>query len=81
MKNDVKSSISKLRSLREELCKKQSKWDEAFKVKDEIVAELKNLKDFTDKPSSTKQCISGKIDNLLILLDPDRENEKEKCDE
>ena len=41
MKCDTKTSISKLRSLREELCKKQVKWKEAFQVKDELVEELK----------------------------------------
>jgi|10_taG_2_1085330.scaffolds.fasta_scaffold02690_8 hypothetical protein len=81
MNCETKSSIEKLRKLRDELCKNQKKWDEAFKIKDEIVTELKNLKDFTESPKSTKKCISGKIDNLLILLDPDRENEKGNCDE
>ena len=76
MNDDMKSSISKLRSLREELCNKQSKWKEAFHVKDEIVEQLKALKMIADAPDSTKQCVSNKIDSLLILLDPERESEQ-----
>ena len=81
MKCETKSSIQKLRDLRDELCKSQKKWDEAFKIKDEIVVELKKLKDLADSPSTTKKNISNKIDNLLVLLDPDRNSEKEKYNE
>tara|TARA_B100000214_G_C23868508_1_gene581470 strand:+ start:730 stop:969 length:240 start_codon:yes stop_codon:yes gene_type:complete len=77
MKNEMKSSISKLRSLREDLCKKQSSWKQAFEIKDQIVMELNLLKEFTDSTSSTKEQISEKIDCLLILLDPARENGEE----
>ena len=81
MKCDTKSSISKLRSLREELCKKQTRWEEAFNVKDALVSELKLLKELADCQESTKQCISNKIDSLLLLLDPARENEQGGEDE
>jgi len=81
MKCDTKSSISKLRSLREELCKKQNRWEEAFHIKDAVVEELQSLKELADCPESTKQCISSGIDNLLMLLDPNREDESGEEDE
>lgn len=71
----MKSSISKLRSLRDDLCRKQSKWKEAFNIKDEIVVQLNSLKTLADSPDSTKECISRKIDSLLVLLDPNRADE------
>ena len=74
---ESKSSITRLRSLREELCKKQKIWKDAFDIKDQLVSELKNLKELADSPDSTKECLSKKIDNLLILLDPARENGEE----
>ena len=76
MQDEMKSSISKLRSLRDDLCKKQSKWKEAFNIKDEIVIQLNSLKTLADSPDSTKECISKKIDSLLVLLDPNRADEK-----
>ena len=43
MQDEMKSSISKLRSLRDDLCRKQSKWKEAFNIKDEIDDAIKNV--------------------------------------
>ena len=76
---DTKSSISRLRKLREDLCKKQSDWKKAFKIKDAIVEELKNLKTIAEDSTSDKKEIVAKIDSLLILIDPERELESEDC--
>ena len=78
MQDEAKSSITRLRSLREELCKKQKVWKEAFHVKDMLVTELKSLKELAASPDSTKESLSSKIDDLLILLDPARENGEEQ---
>jgi len=77
---ETKVSIAKLRKLREELCGKQKQWKNAFAVKDAVVTELKVLKEYAGDPESSREKLVEKIDSLLILIDPDRENELETCD-
>ena len=77
---ETKSSIAKLRKLREELCGKQNQWKNAFAIKDAIVSELKVLKEYACDPDSSREAIVKKIDCLLVLIDPDREEELETCD-
>lgn len=74
---DTKESITKLRKLRETLCEKQSEWKKAFAVKDTIVNELKALKESALDPDVGRDDILAKIDSLLILIDPDRQQELE----
>ena len=74
---DTKESITKLRKLREALCAEQSEWKKAFAVKDTIVCELKALKESALDPNTGKDDILEKIDSLLILIDPDRQQELE----
>ncbi len=78
---ETKDSIQKLRKLREELCGKQSKRKNAFAVKDVIVDELKVLKIHASDPDVCRDDIVSKIDSLLVLLDPDRKKDLEKCNE
>lgn len=77
---DTKSSIDKLRELRDYLCKKQSNWEHAFKVKDAIVDQLRQLRSFADDPESKKIDIVQKIDSILVLIDSDRKEDLENCD-
>jgi len=74
---DTKESITKLRKLREDLCEKQSEWKKAFAVKDIIVNELKAIKESALDPNVDRGDILQKIDSLLILIDPDRQQELE----
>ena len=76
---DAKSSIAKLRELRDELCEKQAQWKNAFAIKDAVVEELKVLKERARDPDVSKEDIVKKIDSLLILIDPDRHEELETC--
>jgi hypothetical protein len=78
---ETKTSLAKLRELRDELCSKQKQWKSAFAIKDAVVHELKVLKEYADDPESTKNDVVVKIDLLLILIDPDRHQELETCDE
>ena len=77
MNCDAKESIVRLRKLREELCEKQSTWKQAFAVKDMVVQQLKVMKQSALSPGSTKEEILEKIEELLILIDPDRRKELE----
>jgi hypothetical protein len=76
---DTKSSIDKLRELRDYLCKKQSNWEHVFKVKDAIVDQLRQLKSFANDPKSKKEDIVQKIDSILTLIDSDRKEDLENC--
>ena len=61
---ETKTSIQKLRKLRDELCDKQSQWKKAFAVKDAVVNELKVLKTFASDPEVSRSDIVDKIDSL-----------------
>ena len=74
---DTKESITRLRKLRESLCEKQSEWKKAFAVKDTIVTELKAIKESALDPNVDRDDILEKIDSLLILIDPERQQELE----
>ena len=74
---DTKESITKLRKLREDLCEKQSEWKKAFAVKDIIVNELKAIKESALDPDVGREDLLERIDSLLILIDPDRQQELE----
>ena len=77
---DTKESITKLRQLRDNLCKKQSEWKKAFAVKDTIVSELNAIKQSALDPDVSRGQLLEKIDTLLILIDPERQKELEDQD-
>ena len=77
MDYDAKASITELRKLRDELCKKQKHWKSVFEVKDAIVQELKDLKLFIGDPNSSKEEIIKKIEALLTLMEPQLNNAKD----
>ena len=74
---DTKESILKLRKLREDLCEKQSEWKRDFTIKDKVVCELKAIQESALDPSVSREAILQKIDDLLVLIDPDRQQELE----
>ena len=78
---ETKKTIVKLRKLRDELCKKQIQWKNAFAIKDAIVIELKVLKLLIVDTEVSRDEIGKKVDSLLILIDPDRRQELENCNE
>tara|TARA_Y100001937_G_scaffold117456_1_gene170731 strand:+ start:599 stop:895 length:297 start_codon:yes stop_codon:yes gene_type:complete len=77
---DTKESITRLRKLREDLCEKQSEWKKAFAIKDTVVSELKSIKESALDPDVGREDILKRIDSLLILIDPERQQELENQD-
>ena len=73
MDSASKESIVRLRELRDQLCKKQSDWKRAFAVKDAVVEQLKSIKESALNPNVSREEILSKIDSLLVLIDPDRQ--------
>ena len=68
--------ISKLRSMREELCKKESNWRRAFDIKDWINDQLNELLRMSRDESVDKKDIEDRLEDILCVLEPeDKDNE------
>ena len=50
----IEERLEKLRNLRAKLCKKETNWQEAFKVRDWMVDQLKTLHDMSHSEVHTK---------------------------
>ncbi len=66
----ITERLKKLRDLREKLCDNQKEWKEAFKLRDWVVGELKQLSDITKKPDASMETVQKKIDDMLELFEP-----------
>ena len=68
--------ISKLRSMREELCKKEHNWKRAFDIKDWINEQLNELLIMSRDEKFEKKDIENRIEDILCVLEPeDKDNE------
>ena len=68
--------ISKLRSMREELCKKESNWKRAFDIKDWINDQLNELLRMSRDEKVDKKDIEDRLEDILCVLEPeDKDNE------
>ena len=68
--------ISKLRSMREELCKKEHNWRRAFDIKDWINDQLNELLRMSRDEKVDKKDIENRIEYILCVLEPeDKDNE------
>ena len=63
--------ISKLRSMREELCKKESNWKHAFDIKDWINEQLNELLNMSRDESVDKKDIEDRLEDILCVLEPE----------
>ena len=55
----IMESISRLRSLREKLCKNDSQWKKAFEVRDHVISSLEALQlKLDDEVTPKKECAS-----------------------
>tara|TARA_B100000287_G_C20278495_1_gene641035 strand:+ start:434 stop:664 length:231 start_codon:yes stop_codon:yes gene_type:complete len=76
MSDCVTSRLSKLREMRETLCKKEKTWKEAFAMRDWIVEQLSILHEMTTQDDVTKSDIKDRLDDLLCALDPGDKDER-----
>ncbi len=70
MKGDMSSltdRIAKLRSMRVELCKKESNWQKAFDVKDWINSQLNEVLKMSRDPNVTKKDIENRIEDIHTM--------------
>ena len=65
MKNETKSSILKLRALREKLCTSDTQWRKAFEVRDYVIENLKKLQVTLDDETTSKKDCASDLRNIL----------------
>ena len=68
--------ISKLRSMREELCKKESNWKRAFDIKDWINDQLNELLKMSRDESVEKKDIEDRLEDILCVLEPEDKDDE-----
>jgi len=76
MSDCVATRLSKLRNMRNSLCKKEKTWKEAFAMRDWIVEQLKILQTMTSDDQTLKKDIKERVDDLLCVLDPGEKDEQ-----
>ena len=65
MNKDTKSSIVKLRALREKLCSSDSKWKKAFEVRDHVIGSLEALQIKLDDKETSKELCALELKTIL----------------
>ena len=75
MSDCITVRLSKLRQMRESLCKKEKAWKEAFAMRDWIVDQLKILQTMTNQDQASKEDIKNRLEDLLCALDPGDKDE------
>ena len=73
----IEERLQRLRSLRAKLCKKETDWDEAFKVRDWMVDQLKTLQNMSHSEVHTKKDIAERVEDILCALEPTEGSEDE----
>ena len=76
MSDCITSRLSKLREMRDTLCKKEKNWKEAFAMRDWIVDQLKILRLLAKDDQASKEDIRNRLDDLLCALDPGDDDEQ-----
>ena len=75
----MSARLAKLREVREKLCSKEHNWEEAFKAKDWITDQLKDLLRIAKDNQQTREDIVDRIEDILCVLEPDdKENDNEQ---
>jgi len=74
----MSARLAKLREVRAKLCSKEHNWEEAFKAKDWITVQLKELLKIANDNQQTREDIVNRIEDVLCVLEPDdKENDNE----
>ena len=65
MNSETKSSIERLRNLREKLCKSDTEWKKAFEVRDYVISGLNSLQVLLDDNETSKDECSKELRKIL----------------
>ena len=69
--------LTKLRSLRDNLCQKSETWSEAFETRDWIVENIKEVIAQGKSEKVTKEDIINKLEDFICVIEPE-ENDDDK---
>ena len=76
MINNISDRFTKLRELREELCKKNNSWDEVFSLRDWLIQNLKDLVKQAESDIITKQDVINMLEDLICVVEPEEEEDE-----
>ena len=74
----LKPSIMRLRTLREKLCTQETVWEEAFQIRDFVLAELNTLHDMLVDTSVKRKDCAEKAKSILSAFEETSTNTSEK---
>ena len=71
---DLQQRFNGLYKLREKLCEKEKNWTEAFKARDWLLNQLKDLKEMLGDTSKTKEDLEDRICDIICVLEPEEDD-------
>ena len=71
MSESIADRFAKLRSLRDNLCKKEENWQKAFDIKDWMADQLVDLLKMIRDQNVSRDDIEDRVEDILCVLDPD----------
>lgn len=71
MSESIADRFAKLRSLRDNLCKKEENWQKAFDIKDWMADQLVDLLKMIRDQDVSRDDIEDRVEDILCVIDPD----------
>ena len=71
MSESITDRFAKLRSLRDNLCKKEENWQKAFDIKDWMADQLVDLLKMIRDQNVSRDDIEDRVEDILCVIDPD----------
>jgi len=71
MSESIADRFAKLRSLRDNLCKKEENWQKAFDIKDWMADQLVDLLKMIRDQNVSRDDIEDRVEDILCVIDPD----------
>jgi len=71
MSESIADRFAKLRSLRDNLCKKEENWQKAFDIKDWMADQLVDLLKMIRDQDVSRDDIENRVEDILCVIDPD----------
>ena len=71
--DDLKKRFNGLYKLRENLCSKEKEWNEAFKARDWVIKQLKDLDILASNQNVPRVELTNRIKDLICVLEPEED--------
>lgn len=72
----ISERISKLRLMREELCKSENTWKKAFDIKDWLTDQLNELLKMCRDDNVKKEDIENRLEDIICVLEPEDKDDE-----